>query len=69
MSFVYPGDEKDDFSFIFGLIEEHYTAYEVVPKYAADINAVGKVEGVVVMLKTDYYPTFLDKATYLFNSD
>ena len=65
MSFVYPGDEKDDFSFIFGLIEEHYTAYEVVPKYAADINAVGKVEGVVVMLKTDYYPTFLDKATYL----
>jgi len=65
MSFVYPGDEKDDFSFIFDLIREYYTAHEVVPKYAEDTNAVGKIEGVVAMSKTDYYPTFLDKATYL----
>lgn len=65
MSIIYPGDGKDDFSFIFGLIEEYYTAYEVVPKYAEDIKAVDSVLGVVEMSKTDYYPTFLDKATYI----
>src|SRR3989338_7247081 len=65
MAYLYFTEESLGNAFL--EVETHYAKREEVPQYKNETPGMGKLLGVLEKARMDiYYPSLLDKATYLF---
>jgi len=57
--------EKEDLGLIFDLVEKHYARKEEVPDYKHEQAGVDKLLGVFEGVKSAFYPSLEEKASYL----
>lgn len=57
--------EPKDLRTLFKIISQYYCRKEEVPQYDAEQLGMNKLLGVLSGIKSDLYPSILDKATYL----